>query len=114
MPSWPTSGTGSSMTADPVGFGSAAELAELAERLGSVREARWILDHAGSDGWRELAARRLRGEPLQYVLGTWPFRTLELTVDRRVLVPRPETEQVVEVALGELRHLAGARGDRRA
>ena len=40
---------------------------------------------------------------MQYVLGRWDFRTLELTVDRRVLVPRPETEQVVEVAFSELR-----------
>ena len=44
----------------------------------------------------------LAGEPLQYVLGSWPFRHLELVVDRRVLIPRPETEQVVEVALAEL------------
>ena len=49
-----------------------------------------------------LADRRAAGEPLQYVLGTWAFRSLELQVDRRVLIPRPETEQVVEVALGEL------------
>ena len=46
------------------------------------------------------------GEPLQYVLGTWPFRTLELLVDPRVLIPRPETETVVEVALAELRPTA--------
>lgn len=46
--------------------------------------------------------RRLTGEPLQYVLGEWSFRTLDLYVDRRVLIPRPETETVVEFALGEL------------
>jgi release factor glutamine methyltransferase len=39
------------------------------------------------------------GEPLQYVLGRWGFRHLDLMVDRRVLIPRPETETVVEVAL---------------
>ena len=50
---------------------------------------------------RAMAARRAAGEPLQYVFGHWPFRTLDLLVDRRVLIPRPETEQVVEVALGE-------------
>ena len=49
-----------------------------------------------------LAARRIGGEPLQYVLGSWSFRTLELTVDPRALIPRPETEQVVEVALRQL------------
>ena len=46
-----------------------------------------------------MVARRLQGEPLQYVLGHWSFRTLDLLVDRRVLIPRPETEQLVEVAL---------------
>ncbi len=45
--------------------------------------------------------RRVGGEPLQYVLGSWSFRGLDLMVDRRVLIPRPETEQVVEVALEE-------------
>jgi release factor glutamine methyltransferase len=48
-----------------------------------------------------LVARRAAGEPLQYVLGSWSFRGLDLMVDRRVLIPRPETEQVVEVALDE-------------
>lgn len=46
--------------------------------------------------------RRCAGEPLQYVVGRWGFRRLDLLVDRRVLIPRPETEQVVEVALAEL------------
>lgn len=60
-----------------------------------------------------MASRRLRGEPLQYVLGSWQFRTVELAVDSRVLIPRPETEQVVEVALGEARRQleGGARPD---
>jgi release factor glutamine methyltransferase len=49
--------------------------------------------------------RRCAGEPLQYVLGRWGFRTLDLYVDRRVLIPRPETEQVVEAALAELERL---------
>ncbi len=49
--------------------------------------------------------RRAAGEPLQYVLGSWGFRHLDLYVDRRVLIPRPETEQVVEVALAALRAL---------
>ncbi|MGK2956951.1 MAG: peptide chain release factor N(5)-glutamine methyltransferase [Acidimicrobiales bacterium] len=50
-----------------------------------------------------MLARRLAGEPLQYVLGRWGFRKLDVMVDRRVLIPRPETEQVVEVAIKELR-----------
>ena len=48
----------------------------------------------------ELAARRAGREPLQYVLGEWGFRRLTLTVDRRALIPRPETETVVERCLG--------------
>jgi release factor glutamine methyltransferase len=48
-----------------------------------------------------LVERRIGGEPLQYVLGSWSFRGLDLMVDPRVLIPRPETEQVVEVALEE-------------
>lgn len=53
--------------------------------------------------------RRRRGEPLQYVLGVWSFRRLELVVDRRVLIPRPETEAVVDVALEELARVAPER-----
>ena len=48
---------------------------------------------------RQLVARRARREPLQYVLGEWGFRRLTLTVDRRALIPRPETEILVERAL---------------
>jgi release factor glutamine methyltransferase len=77
-------------------------VASITDQLGSRREATWIVDHAGTDGARALATRRKGGEPLQYVLGRWSFRSVELRVDRRVLIPRPETEQVVEVALAEL------------
>jgi release factor glutamine methyltransferase len=49
--------------------------------------------------------RRLAGEPLQYVVGSWGFRELDLLVDPRVLIPRPETEVVVEMALRELDRL---------
>jgi release factor glutamine methyltransferase len=48
---------------------------------------------------RALVDRRARREPLAYVLGEWGFRRLTLKVDRRVLVPRPETEVVVERCL---------------
>ena len=44
-------------------------------------------------------ARRARHEPVAYILGEWGFRRLTLTVDRRALIPRPETEIVVERAL---------------
>ena len=57
-----------------------------------------------ADALEALIARRETREPLAYVLGEWGFRRLTLTVDRRVLVPRPETEVVVERCL---RRLAG-------
>ena len=46
-----------------------------------------------------MVARYRSGEPLQYVLGRWSFRHLDLAIDRRVLIPRPETELVAEVAI---------------
>ena len=46
-----------------------------------------------------MVARYQTGEPLQYVLGSWSFRRLDLNVDKRVLIPRPETELVAEVAI---------------
>ncbi len=61
---------------------------------------------------RAMAARRAAGEPLQYIFGHWPFRGLDLRVDPRVLIPRPETEQVVEVALGEARRLRRLRPEK--
>ncbi|MEM7288523.1 MAG: peptide chain release factor N(5)-glutamine methyltransferase [Actinomycetota bacterium] len=54
----------------------------------------------------DMMERRLAGEPLQYVVGSWGFRTLDLMVDRRVLIPRPETEVVAGLALAELARLA--------
>lgn len=51
---------------------------------------------------RSKVARRAKREPLQYILGTTPFHELELKVDQRALIPRPETEQLVELALGSL------------
>lgn len=49
--------------------------------------------------------RRAAGEPLQYVLGSWSFRYLDLAVDRRALIPRPETEIVAGVGIEALREL---------
>ena len=53
-----------------------------------------------------MVARVRTGEPLQYVLGHWSFRSLDLMVDRRVLIPRPETELIVDFVLERLRGLA--------
>ncbi|MGD8866361.1 MAG: peptide chain release factor N(5)-glutamine methyltransferase [Gemmatimonadales bacterium] len=55
-------------------------------------------------------ARRLAGEPLQYVEGRAAFRDLWLQVDRSVLIPRPETEQLVECVLEWCRGREGLRG----
>src|SRR6202040_2822261 len=51
---------------------------------------------------RALVERRGRREPLAYVLGEWGFRRLALRTDARALVPRPETETVVERALAAI------------
>lgn len=97
---------------------------EAAERLRAAgvpspeADARWLVEECAPDPdgpvttraiahFDALLARREAGEPLQYVLGHWAFRSLDLLVDRRVLIPRPETEVVAEVAIAELRRLGG-------
>jgi release factor glutamine methyltransferase len=93
---------------------------QLGEALGGDRaqEARWIVERVSGYDANELrlnetelvsarsvsfldalVARRCAGEPLQYVLGRWQFRYLELVVDRNVLIPRPETEVVAGIAI---------------
>jgi release factor glutamine methyltransferase len=52
-----------------------------------------------------MTARLRAGEPIQYVLGHWSFRRLDLMVDGRVLIPRPETELLVERAIAAVRGL---------
>ncbi len=120
---------------DAVSWGEIArQAAQRLQRAGvdnAEREARWLVEEVsgitpgGFDVEADtpatttavarldrLVERRCGGEPLQYVLGHWPFRTLDLMVDSRVLIPRPETEEVVERALAELDALLG--GDRRS
>jgi release factor glutamine methyltransferase len=58
-----------------------------------------VVPPAAGRRFGELVRRRLRREPVAYILGRKGFRNLELAVDRRVLVPRPETELLVELAL---------------
>ena len=55
------------------------------------------------DAFEANLVRRVRREPLAYVLGEWGFRRLTLRTDRRALIPRPETEIVVERALEHIR-----------
>jgi release factor glutamine methyltransferase len=97
--------------------------------LSPEAEARWMVERvSGYDGvelvvgeheaatapaiqhLEDMLERRTLGEPLQYVLGRWDFRGLDLLVDRRVLVPRPETEIVAQVALEEAVRLGARRG----
>lgn len=69
----------------------------------SPREARWIAEEAGDDDAAvAMAKRRAAGEPLQYILGSAHFRKLRLVVQPDVLIPRPETEMLVEEALAHL------------
>jgi len=104
--------------------------AETADVVGDRTRARWLCEVAsasvdGDEFLRRLdeaatvrmvshldamVARYRTGEPLQYVLGEWSFRHITLTVDRRVLIPRPETELVAEAAI----ELASSRGPTRA
>src|SRR4028119_134874 len=58
--------------------------------------------------FRERVARRARGEPLQYITGRQEFYGLDFEVNRAVLIPRPETELLVETALELLRDVASA------
>jgi release factor glutamine methyltransferase len=80
----------------------------LAHALGKTRVELYT-DYARPLGrgelqtYRALIVRRGRREPLAYVLGEWGFRRLTLATDRRALVPRPETEVVVERCLDLLR-----------
>ena len=104
--------------------------ASAEERLRAVgvddpgTESRWMLEEvSGMDAAEQLLEgsrratrraaadldglldRRAAGEPLQYVLGSWGFCGLDLLVDRRVLIPRPETESVVQHAIAEVARL---------
>jgi release factor glutamine methyltransferase len=78
-------------------------------RSGVLAEGERVLDGAQAAELAGLVQRRSAREPLAYVLGEWGFRGLVLDVDARVLVPRPETEIVVERCLARLDGLAAPR-----
>jgi len=94
-------------------------LARTEAQVGDRLVAKWLCEHAsGADNADEfheifhdvvsaragahldhMVERVLSGEPVQYAMGRWAFRRLDLLVDKRVLIPRPDTETLVEVAL---------------
>ena len=101
-------------------------MANTAETLSDSAVARWLCEHASGLDAEEFTAeldelvnarsgihldamirRVLDGEPIQYVMGRWAFRYLDLMVDQRVLIPRPETELAVEIVL---RHVGSSKG----
>jgi release factor glutamine methyltransferase len=69
------------------------------DRVGLVIQAHRPLAAAELAAYRELIKRRRGGEPIAYILGRREFYGLEFRVDRRVLIPRPDSETLVEVAL---------------
>lgn len=76
----------------------------LADAMGTTRTQLHLapereLTLAESDRFAELLRRRRAREPVAYVLGTRAFRYIELGIDERVLVPRPESEGLVEAGL---------------
>jgi release factor glutamine methyltransferase len=125
-------GTGVRTTGRPEGQATASTVGALVTALSSrltgarienaEREARdivaalldvprfWAVVHAQDGAPEELADRawravdrRARGAPFAYAVGSSAFRTITLAVDERVLIPRPETELLVEIALKEAR-----------
>jgi release factor glutamine methyltransferase len=82
----------------------------VAHALGTTRSGVYAqLDREVDGAWEPLLVRREAREPLAYVLGEWGFRRLTLKTDARALVPRPETEILVERALVLLAGVAAPR-----
>jgi release factor glutamine methyltransferase len=98
-----------------------AMLQRVEEQVRQRNIARWLCEHASgcdadefSEVLDELVSERsgqqlhdmlhrfASGEPLQYVMGRWAFRQLDLLVDKRVLIPRPETELIVDIVKNHL------------
>ena len=79
------------------------------ESLSGLDRTRWAEPAlpGAVDRLRALVERRRAGEPLQYLLGRWAFRGLDLIVDPRVLIPRPETEVVAGLAIDAARRAGG-------
>jgi release factor glutamine methyltransferase len=95
---------------------SARRDAELLLMRAAGRDRAWLMTHADAEltaeqiskfeGW---VARRVRQEPVQYILGETEFYGLALRVTPDVLIPRPETEHLVEAVLARVSHDAVVR-----
>lgn len=86
----------------------------LAHVMGTERG--WLLAHPEAvltaqqaEAWETAASRVEAGEALPYVIGEWEFYGLKFTIDHNVLIPRPETELLVEAGVDWLRAHMGAR-----
>jgi release factor glutamine methyltransferase len=84
------------LLANALGITRTYLLARLADPLDAATAARFAA----------MVARRAQGEPVAYILGHKEFYGLDLVVDRRVLIPRAETELLVELALGALKSVS--------
>ena len=66
-----------------------------------------ILNPIALSDWKNLESKRLAGEPIAYLIGKKGFHAIELTVAPGVLIPRPETELLVDIALDAIKQVAG-------
>ena len=95
---------------------STCEISQVAEALPvAPRDRTFIIGHAEQqvtpqqlEKFRKLTARRAKREPSQYITGHQAFYGLEFDVTADVLIPRPETELLVETALGLIDQMNGA------
>ncbi len=85
------------LLAQALGFSRARLLASLRDEVAAPR------------AFEVMLARRLNHEPIAYILGTWEFYSLEFAIHPPILVPRPETEHLVETALDFLKTLTVSR-----
>ncbi len=109
---WRETITKSSAFLESKGVPDAAVAAELLAarllRTGRGTLAAHLEKEAGEkylEAMRRGLARLAKGEPVQYVIGEWDFRHLTLKCDRRALIPRPETEELVTRVLAHLKQM---------
>ena len=85
----------------------AANVLGLSERAALRGKLNEEVSQDDADAFNALLLRRINREPLQYILGEWEFYGIPVTLNSSVLIPRPETEILVEQALKEAKHFTG-------